>query len=253
MSYSEEELQGLEEQFLGLQGKCNDLCSSYLEREFRNDQAKEFVCHGLCRRMSLMTRCIEKVFEVLPPDCQDVPDSDVIHDVTVHLQAFVFNTYGCLDNLAHIWILENNVKEENGRPIRREWVGLGRKNKAVWASLPEVFTDYLLEIGDWYDNVENFRHALAHRIPLYIPPGYLTDEKAAEYNDIQIGINDAVGERDFEAAERLEHEQAALLSFHPIATHSFDENSKMLYFHAQMLSDFHTVREIACRLLPSFD
>ena len=81
--------------------------------------------------MSLMTRCIEKVFEVLAPDCQDMPDSDVIHDVTVHLQAFVFNTYGCLDNLAYIWVLEKNVKEENDRPIRREWVGLGSKNKAV--------------------------------------------------------------------------------------------------------------------------
>ena len=145
------------------------------------------------------------------------------------------------------------MKEEDGRPIRREWVGLGNKNRAVWASLPEAFTDYLSEIGDWYENVENFRHALAHRIPLYIPPGYLTDEKAAEYNDIQMRINDAVCQRDFEAAERLEDEQAALLSFHQIATHSFDENSHMLYFHAQMLSDFHTVWEIASRLLPCFD
>ncbi|MCY3788289.1 MAG: hypothetical protein OXH63_05820, partial [Gemmatimonadetes bacterium] len=62
MSYSEEGLQVLEDQFLGLQGKCNDLCSQYLQKEFRNDKAKEFVCHGLCRRMMLMTRCIEKVF-----------------------------------------------------------------------------------------------------------------------------------------------------------------------------------------------
>ena len=103
------------------------------------------------------------------------------------------------------------------------------KQEAVWASLPEAFTDYLSEIAHWYENVENFRHALAHRIPLYIPPGYLTDKKAVEYNDIQMRINDAVRQRDFEAAERLEDEQAALLSFHPIATHSFDENSKMLY------------------------
>ena len=253
MSYSEEGLQVLEDQFLGLQGKCNDLCSQYLQKEFRNDKAKEFVCHGLCRRMMLMTRCIEKVFEVLPPDCQDVPDSEVIHDVTIHLHAFVFNTYGCLDNLAHIWVLENNVKENNGRPLRRAWVGLGRKNKALLDSLPKAFTDYMSEIRDWYENVENFRHALAHGIPLYIPPGYLTDDKAMQYNDIQMWINEAVRQRDFETVERLEDEQAAVLSFHPIATHSFDENPKMLFFHAQMLSDFHTVREIASRLLPYFD
>ena len=66
MSYSEERLQGLEDQILGLQGSRNDLISSYLEREFTNEKAKEFVRCGLCRRLSLMTRCVEMVFEVLP-------------------------------------------------------------------------------------------------------------------------------------------------------------------------------------------
>ena len=253
MSYSEEGLQGLEEQFLGLQGRCNDLISSYLEMDFKNDRAKEFVRHGLCRRLSLMTRCIQKVFEVLPPDSQEVPDADLNHDVTVHLQAFVFNAYGCLDNLAHIWVLEKNVKKENGDPLPQFWVGLGSKNEAVLKSLPDSFTKYLSEIRDWYENLENFRHALAHRIPLYIPPGYLTDEKAAGYNDIQTRINEAVRRRDFEGADRLEDKQTALLSFHPIATHSFGENANILYFHAQMLRDFHTVRDIASRLLPCFD
>ena len=253
MSYSKKDLQWLEDQSRELQRQCNDLCSRYLKKEFRNDTAREFVRHGLCRRMLLMTRCVKKVFELLPPDCHDVPDSDAVHDVTVHLQAFVFNTYGCLDNLAHIWVLEKDVREESGRAIRQEWVGLGSKNTTVWGSLPGAFTEYLLEIGDWYENIENFRHALAHRIPLYIPPGYLTDDKAERYKDLQVRINDAAVQRDFELADRLEHEQAALLSFHPIATHSFDENSKMLFFHVQMLSDFHTVREIASRLLPYFD
>ena len=85
MSYSEDGLQGLEDQFLGLEGRCNDLISSYLNRAFKNDRAKEFVSYGLCRRLSLMTRCVEKVFEELPPDSQEVPDADLNHDVTVHL------------------------------------------------------------------------------------------------------------------------------------------------------------------------
>ena len=254
MNYSAKDLKRLKYQSRGVQRQCNDLCTRYLKKEFRSDKAKEFVRHGLCRRMMLMARCINRVFEILPPDSPDVPASAVVHDVTVHLQAFMFNTYGCLDNLAHIWVLEKNVKEESsGRAIRQGWVGLGSKNTTVWDSLPKAFTDYLLEIGDWYENIENFRHALAHRIPLYVPPGYLTDDKAVRYKDLQVRINDAVEQQDFELAEQLGYEQAALLSFHPIATHSFDENSKMLFFHAQMLSDFDTIREIASRLLPYFD
>lgn len=253
MSYSEEVLRELDDQFLGLQGRCNDLITSYLQREFRSDKATEFVRHGLCRRLGLMTRCIQKVFEVLPPDSKAMPSTDEIHDVTVHLQAFVFNAYGCLDNLAHIWVLEKNVKEENGQPIRRERIGFGRKNKSVRASLPGAFTDYLSGVENWFQNLENFRHAVAHRIPIYVPPGYLTDEGAREYNEIQTRINEAVGRQDFETADQLEEEQAALLSFHPIATHSFDEDADLVFFHAQMLSDFHTIREIAARLLPCFD
>ena len=60
------------------------MISSYLGREFANERAKEFVRHGLCRRLRLMTRCIVKVFDVLPPNSDDVPEPDVLRDVTVH-------------------------------------------------------------------------------------------------------------------------------------------------------------------------
>ena len=253
MSYSEEDLDRLEEQFAGLEGRCNELICDYLERAFTNERANEFVHHGLCRRLRLMTRCIVKVFKVLPPDSSVVPDSDVLHDVTVQLQAFAFNTFGCLDNLAHAWVLENDVRKENGEPLPSQWIGFGSGNTAIRESLPDRFVEYLLSIQDWYQNLENFRHALAHRIPLYIPPGYLSDNQAVEYRDIQARINEAMQRKDYMAIDRLEDEQAALLSFHPIATHSFGENAKIVYFHAQMLSDIGTVQEIASRLLPEFD
>ena len=200
-----------------------------------------------------MTRCIVKVFEVLPPNSDDVPEPDVLHDVTVHLQAFAFNTFGCLDNLAHIWVLEKDVRKKSGDPLPVQWIGFGAGNKEVRASLPDGFVEYLSEIRGWYRNLENFRHALAHRIPLYIPPGFLTEDQVTKYNDIQARINEAVQQVDHDAADKLEDEQVALLSFHPIATHSFGENASIVYFHAQMLSDIGTVQEIASRLLPEFD
>ena len=253
MSYSDEGWHDLEDEFVGMQGRCNDLIAEYMEKEFTNEKVKGFVRHGLCRRLSLMTRCIEKVVEVLPPDSEQAPDADMKHDLTVHLQAFVFNAYGCLDNLAQIWVLEENVTLENGNPLPRTWVGLGSQNKVVLNSLPDDFTDYLFEIRDWYENLQGFRHALAHRIPLYIPPGFLTDEKAEEYVEIQTRINEAVRRQNFELADRLEEEQAGLLEFHPIAAHSLGESANIFYFHAQMLSGFHMVREIANKLLSCFD
>lgn len=252
MSYSEETLQDIENQFVGLQGQCNDLILSYMEKEFNDDKAREFVRHGLCRRLQLMTWCIERIFEILPPESQEVPDTDMIREVTVYLQAFLFNAYGCLDNLAHIWVLEKNVKRENGQPLPLTWVGLGEKNKTVLKSLPEPFAKYLCEIRQWYHYLESFRHALAHRIPLYVPPGYLAAEKVAKYHNIQTRINIAFRQRDFDEVNRLESKQAALVSFLPVATHSYGENAGILYFHSQMLNDLLTVREIAARLLQFF-
>lgn len=143
--------------------------------------------------------------------------------------------------------------KENGDPLPSGRIGFGDKYKEVRKSLPNEFVKYLSEIQDWYQNLENFRYALAHRIPLYIPPGFLADDQAIEYRNIQAQVNEAVRQENHETAERLEHEQAALLSFHPIATHSFSENSSLVYFHAQMLSDIGAVQEIASRLLPEFD
>lgn len=253
MTYSEEALENLMDRFMGLEGRCNNIVISYLEKEFTNERAREFVCHGLCRRLTLMTRCIARVFSVLPPDFREVPNSDMLHDVTVQLQAFAFNTFGCLDNLAHVWVLEKEVKKNNGDPLPLQWIGFSVNNKTLRDSLPDRFLDYLTEIDDWYQNLENFRHALAHRIPLYIPPGYLTEEQAAEYRNLQVCINEAIHQKDYATVDELEEAQTALLSFHPIATHSFGENASIVYFHAQMLNDIDTVQELALRLLPEFE
>ena len=71
------------------------------------------------------------------------------HDVTIYLQAFLFNAYGCLENLAHIWVLEKNVKRENGHPLLRTWVGLGSKNDVVLKSLPKSFTEGAILVRRW--------------------------------------------------------------------------------------------------------
>ena len=200
-----------------------------------------------------MTRCIVNVFELIPPESQQVPDRHVLQDVTVNLQAFIFNTYGCLDNLAHIWVLEKNVRKENGDKLPLNHVGFDAKNKTVRKSLPKRFLEYLSDIQIWQNNLENFRHALAHRIPVFIPPGILIPERAEKYREIEERINEALRQRDTQATDELRCEQNSLLSFNPVATHSFGENAPVVFFHAQMLNDIETVQQAALLLLPEFN
>ena len=253
MAYSEEELRTLCDEYAAALLKSTDLMSSYTFHEFSNDRAREFARHGFSRRLRLMTRCMVNVFEGLPPEITVNPDPDKIHDATISLQAFTFNTFGCVDNLAHIWVHEREVTKEDGNPLPDSWVGFGVNNKVVRRSLPKRFIDYLTEIEPWFKHLENFRHALAHRIPLYIPPGVVSDENAREYREMDTHIQDAERRGDYAEAERLSDKKNGLTSFVPIATHSFWENASKVRFHFQMLSDFNTVEEIAQTLFQEFD
>jgi hypothetical protein len=73
--------------------------------------------------------------------------------------------YGCVDNLAWIWV------HERGIAVNRRHVGLRRHNKEVRNTFSPEFHSYLESLDSWFEYLVDYRDALAHRIPLYIPPG----------------------------------------------------------------------------------
>jgi len=133
------------------------------------------------------------------------------------------------------------------------WVGLGKKNKAVRRSFSDGFQAYLSDLDNWFDNLENFRHALAHRIPLYVAPFVILQANEATYRDLEDRKSEAIARRDFADHDRLSAEQAALGVFWPSMTHSFEEKAHHVAFHAQMLADFNTIEEIGLKILEELD
>ncbi|MGA9007791.1 MAG: hypothetical protein WB495_13135 [Xanthobacteraceae bacterium] len=91
-----------------------------------------------------------------------------------------------------------------------------------------------------------FRHALAHRIPLYIPPYVISQEKLAEYEQLEAK---KYATKNLDEYERLTMEQMKLAKFAPWMQHSYEEGSKRILFHPQILRDFRTVEEVALKLL----
>ena len=253
MQYSDEQLGQIYEDYGELRRKKSRLMETYVSKQFRDERAVEYARHGFCRRIQIMAHCIEGVFETLPPERADVPEDETVRDATVYLQAFVFNTFGSIDNLAHIWVSERQVKKADGTSLARTSIGFGKKCKRVMESLPEGFRDYLNEIESWWEYLRSFRDALAHRIPLYIPPSLVSHDKAEEYERKGVEILDAIRRREYEEAEALENAQNELISFLPVTTHSFEEQFRFVYFHCQMLADFNTVEEIAWRMLRALE
>ena len=174
-------------------------------------------------------------------------------DAEINIQAFVFNIFGCIDNLAWIWTEEKNLTTKDGMRIHHTKVGLGKDKKIIRNSFSADFQLYLDTLQPWLENLENFRHALAHRIPLYIPPYNISPSKAAEYQALEDRKSAAIKRLDLVENERLSVEQMSLVKFIPCMTHSFEENSKIVVFHAQLLADFNTIDEIGRKMLVELD
>jgi hypothetical protein len=139
-------------------------------------------------------------------------------------------------------------------------VGLRKNNKEVRRSFSTGFQNYLAELDPWFSHLEDFRDALAHRIPLYIPPCTIPTDKEAAYRQLEdrraeIMKRMSFAERKclFEGLNRLRAEEKALATFVPLITHSIGERSPQVWLHPQLLSDFFTIEEIAERMLKELD
>lgn len=207
------------------------------------DRVREFMQHGVARRLGVLRQTLINVFSEFPPETEVKLDRDSLMSVQINLQAFVINLVGIFDNMAWGFVLLHEAKEEVGGRH-----GVGMFKDATKRILPPELRDYLnLESSArWHgEYLKNYRDSLAHRIPLYIPPSSITDDEGRRLGEIQPERFDAIMRRDYEAVDALIREQEAIGApcFVFLQSLSEDEGSKPVYLHPQMLCDAATVLE----------
>ena len=106
---------------------------------------------------------------------------------------------------------------------------------------------------EWFKQLEDFRHSLAHRMPPFVPPCITTPDKEAPYNEIQVAMDDAIARRDFDTYCEKSEQQCALGIFRPVMLHSVVETEADIAFHPQIIADFATVEEIGRNMLAELD
>jgi hypothetical protein len=244
--YSEENQEQLFKGLVSIRPKLVKLQVALHSLNLKVPIAKEYALHGVARRLLTLVRCVERIFETLPPDLDGVPDKIAVDDATIFLQAFIANTFGVLDNLAHVWAKEMDIREESGEPLSNRSIGLHKKHKNLRGTFSRAMRVHLSDSQSekWFDNLVNYRDALAHRIPLYITPHCVAHRHQHRYGEINAEISAAMGIGDFEAIAQLEAEQKALTHFRPDYTHSLYEGVESRNIHGQILSDFLTVEEL---------
>jgi len=219
MYFSEDETSRLYADLAVIEAKCAHLFERFLLRNYQHGRGKEFAQHGFMRRLKVVTRCIERVFALIPPEMEVAPDADIRTETEIYIQAFLANIFGCFDNLAWMLLYEKPISQDNGEPVPPAWIGLRPSNTFLRGKLSAETREYLHGLDGWFGYMENYRHALAHRIPLYIPPAVVSPDHP-----------DGV--------------------FRPWIMHSFEEPGVHPFvFHPQMLSDFSTVEAVGLRIV----
>jgi hypothetical protein len=232
--------------------KYQKLLFAFFDRKYRSERGSEFAMQGFTRRLRTLRRCIDRVFVLLPPESGDIPTDEAREDATIALQAFIFNVFGCLDNLARVWVEEKSVRKPDGSPLRDGAIGFAAKYDYVRQSFSERFRAYLQTREEWFVTLEGYRHALAHRIPIYIPPHCVHPDNESAYKALEHQIDAAVLAVDDSLEAMLQQQQRALMFFRPWITHSYKEAAPIMVIHPQMIIDFNTVDEIAHRMLEEF-
>jgi hypothetical protein len=238
--FSTADLRALSESYGTLQSRLDALATAYASFPYKTQAGLQYATHGFLRRFNTMHHCIERVFAILPPEQDQRPSGTILYDATVFIQSFVMNAFGALDNLAWVWVSEKPLK------LSRNKIGLGPKCEEVRGSLTEETSDYLTAHDDWFDDLIDFRDALAHRISLYIPPYIVSVKNEAAHKALEAR---KLATKDNDEYDRLSAEQRTMEEFHPIMKHALDDNKPPVPFHFRMVNDFRTGEEIAERVM----
>ena len=236
------DLSTLKERYLSLVSKISEL-----SKNLKVEKAKEYLFHGVLRRLNVIERCVENIYSTFPLERKELLSDDELKDVDINLHAFFVNIFGLLDNLAWVLVYEKRLK------IDKQNVGL-YKTQTYFA---KPFRDYLNldRIKKWHDEyLKNYRDALSHRIPLYVPPKALTSEERIQTELIEEQLNDGIRSRDYSAIDNLHDKEEKIGSPSPFFIHSIsEEESKYVVLHAQVITDFKTVEEIVENFCGAFE
>lgn len=253
MYFSQDQIQQLVDAHAEVESKYQALLRVFHTRKYEEKRAEEFAIHGFCRRLKTIKRCIDNIYRICPPDLDRKPSSGELSDLGINLQAFVLNTYGSLDNLAWVWVKEKGILDNKGNSLSNGKIGFSKKYVFVRNSFSSEFKTFLGTLDQWFTHLEDFRHSLAHRIPLYVPPYVSDKEEAKREQDLEICRTDALDKHKFDKYERLTDEIETLGKFVPWMTHSFGENAPQAVFHVQIIADWNTVVQIAQNFLKELD
>jgi hypothetical protein len=202
---------------------------------------RDYLQYGVGRRLNIIQLSMRKIYELFPP-CQDEPlPEETIHEVQVYLQAFVINVSGIFDNWAWAFVFKHDLLEKIGGKL-----SVGMFLPRTQQCLPASLRDYVTTEPriSWHKKyMKDYRDALAHRIPLYVPPFRIDPKDEERYGQLELRKQALFERHDWAELDRIDDEQKSLGKALPVFLGDF--SSPEVYFHPQLNADGGLVLEFA--------
>jgi hypothetical protein len=255
--YNVNDIRKMEEEIYLLTSRYSTLLNTVIAKSttIKDLRAKEYLQHGVGRRVGIIYRCIMNVFRIFPVNRETVLSTDEQMDVDINLHAFIINIQGLIDNLGLALANENGmIDKDHTEKEQRSSIGLFKKEFII--KLNEELAMYFSTayIKAWYHEYSvNYRDSLAHRIPAYVTTAGLSHKEAEEYEEIykqmmqewQKGWSDKIPDY----LNRINE----LGKANPVFVHSITEKARPVILHPQMLADFSTIEEMINIVLKNID
>lgn len=204
-----------------------------------NQTSKEFMGHGVARRLGVITKSAQNIFSIFPPDRRQPLGRDLLEDLNINLHAFVLHVNALQDNLAWTYVHEHGLTFK-----RKQAVSLfGDRLRKI---LPLPLREYLEQevLQKWHKEYSTeFRDALAHQIPLYVPPTQLTNAEKLRSEELNEEFLRRLRIYDFEGVEQVQEEQNSLGVACPQFLHSLRAEGTMV-LHPQVICDQMTALDL---------
>jgi hypothetical protein len=238
MAYTEEVISNFNEEYSNVHQGLQDLMLKNVVagHEIEDANAKEHLLYGAARRLSVIKKAVENIFTLFPPTIDRPLERDTLYDVQINLHAYVINISGIFDNWAWAFVQRHGLLEQVGG---KHGVGLFKNQTAQF--LPQILKEYLSSntFVNWQkDYIKEYRDALAHRIPLYIPPAEFTTEEEELYNQLEAQKIDLIKQMDWVELDRTYAAQEDLGRPSFVFLHSYSKGvTNQVLFHPQVLCD----------------
>jgi hypothetical protein len=242
MAYEPKDARVLETQFIKLDTDYNDVILKNIREALQqpNEDVQKYLKYGVGRRLKVIQLSARRIYELFPPSQVEALPKETINEVQIYLQAFVINVAGIFDNWAWAFVLRHGLLDD----LKGGKFGVGMFVKPTQQRLPTSLRTYVTTtIKSWSETyIKDFRDALAHRIPLYVPPSRIDPKDLDAYKQMDVRKQELFEAQDWEELERVTDEQDGLGKAYPVFLNDF---AKHVPFHPQLNADSATVIEFA--------